>query len=213
MSFVHLRTHSEYSVVDGILRIDAAARAAQLDGQPALAITDLGNLFGAIKFYKACRGLGVQPIIGADLWMQPEPGDKLPTRLLVLAQSAQGYLHLSELLARAWTTNVQRTQACVRWEWFDSLGEGLIALSGAELGAVGQALLAGDTDKARTAAQRAARAFPGRFYIELQRAGLAGQEAVVRASQGAAERAGLTGRIKRGEPPADSSPDSSPDSR
>jgi hypothetical protein len=71
MSFVHLRTHTEYSVVDGTLRIDDAAAAARADGQGALAITDLNNLFGAVKFYKACRGKGVKPMIGADLWMEP----------------------------------------------------------------------------------------------------------------------------------------------
>ena len=67
MSFVHLRTHTEYSVVDGMLRIDAVAAAARADGQGALAITDLNNLFGAVKFYSACRGKGVKPILGADV--------------------------------------------------------------------------------------------------------------------------------------------------
>jgi DNA polymerase-3 subunit alpha len=182
MAFVHLRAHTEYSVVDGTLRVDDLAAAARADGQPALAITDLANLFGAIKFYKACRGKGVQPIIGADLWMQPEPGDKLPSRLLVLVQNAQGYLNLCELLARAWTGNVQKAQAWVRWEWFETLGGGLIALSGAELGAVGQALLAGDPTRAAALASRLAALFPQRFYLELQRAGLPGQEALVRAT-------------------------------
>ncbi len=182
MAFIHLRAHSEFSVVDGTLRIDAAASAARADGQPAMALTDLANLFGAVKFYKACRAKGVQPIIGADLWMQPEAGEKLPSRLLVLVRNHQGYLDLCELLARAWTNNVQRAQAWVRWEWFDTLGDGLIVLSGAEQGAVGTALLAGDRARAEAAAQRIGAQFPGRFYIELQRAGLPGQEALVRAS-------------------------------
>jgi len=182
MPFVHLRSHSEFSVVDGTLRIDDAAAAARRDGQVAMAITDLANLFGAIKFYKACRAKGVKPIIGADLWMQPEGGDKAPSRLLVLVQSRQGYLNLSQLLAKAWTENVQRAQAWVRWEWLDTLGEGLIGLSGAEQGAIGQALLAGDKARAAAVAQRIAAQFPGRFYLELQRAGLPGQEALVRAT-------------------------------
>ena len=80
MSFVHLRTHSEYSVVDGTLRIDDAAAAARADGQPALAITDLSNLFGAVKFYKACRAQGVKPLMAVDLWLEPLPDapDKQP---------------------------------------------------------------------------------------------------------------------------------------
>jgi DNA polymerase III subunit alpha len=184
MAFVHLRTHTEFSVVDGTLRVDDAAASAAADGQVALAITDLANLFGAVKFYKACRGKGVKPLLGADLWLEPSEGggDKAASRLLVLVQNSQGYLNLSELLARAWTRNVQRAQAWVTWDWLAELGGGLIALSGAEHGAVGAALLAGDQARARQVAQRLAGLFPGRFYLELQRAGLPTQEALVRAT-------------------------------
>ncbi len=195
MSFVHLRTHSEYSVVDGSLRIAAAAAAARQDGQPALAITDLNNLFGAVKFYTACRGAGVQPIIGADLLMEPRPdisgSEKLPSRLLVLVQDKRGYLNLCELIARSWVTNAQRAQAWVKWDWLDSLNEGLIALSGADMGAVGMALLGGDGERAQAVAQRLARWFPGRFYLELQRAGLPTNEAHVRAAATLAAQLGL----------------------
>jgi DNA polymerase-3 subunit alpha len=184
MAFVHLRTHSEFSVVDGTLRIDDAAPAAKADGQVALGITDLSNLFGAIKFYKACRGKGVKPIIGVDVWMDPLPdaADRVPTRLALLVQDRQGYLNLCELLGRSWTKNVQRAQAWVRWDWLEELGGGLIALSGADLGVVGQALLGGDTARAEAAALELARIFPGRFYLELQRAGLPTHEAHVRAT-------------------------------
>jgi DNA polymerase-3 subunit alpha len=180
MSFVHLRTHSEFSVVDGMLRIDDAARAARADGQVALAITDLNNLFGAVQFYQACRGQGVKPILGVDLWMEPEGSDKQPSRLLLLVQNMQGYLNLCELLARGWTRNAQRTQAWIKWDWLDELNAGLIALSGADGGVVGMALLAGDAARAQALAQRLAQCFEGRFYIELQRAGLAANEAHVK---------------------------------
>ncbi len=192
-SFVHLRLHSEYSVVDGTLRIDDAAAAARADGQVAMAISDLNNLFGAVKFYKACRGKGVKPLIGVDVWMEPlvELGDKQPSRLLLLVQDSRGYLSLSELLARAWTRNAQRTQAWVKWEWLDELASGLLALSGADLGAVGMALLAGDTARARTMALRLAERFPARFYIELQRAGLPTNESHVRAAVPLAAELGL----------------------
>ncbi|GAB4036377.1 MAG: DNA polymerase III subunit alpha [Rubrivivax sp.] len=191
MAFVHLRTHTEFSVVDGTLRIDDAAQAAAQDGQPALAITDLNNLFGAVKHYKACRGRGVQPLIGADLWMEPEGGDKSPSRLLLLVQDWDGYLHLSELLARAWTRNAQRTTAWVKWEWLGELNGGLIALSGADGGAVGQALLAGDAVRSRATAERLAGLFPGRFYLELQRAGLPTNETHLRAAVPLAAALGL----------------------
>ena len=182
MAFVHLRTHTEYSVVDGILRIDALAHAARADHQPALAITDLSNLFGAIKFYKACRSLGIKPLIGADVFMEPLAPDKQPSRLLLLVRDRQGYLNLCELIARGWVHNVQRAQAWLKWEWLAERGAGLIALSGAEAGAVGQALMAGDGERARAAAQKLAALFPRRFYLELQRSGAPGNEAHLRAA-------------------------------
>jgi DNA polymerase-3 subunit alpha len=195
MPFVHLRTHTEYSVVDGTLRIDDAAAAAKADGQAALAITDLSNLFGAVKFYKACRGKGVKPIIGVDVYLEPDPAvsgsDKQASRLMLLAQDRTGYLNLCELLGRAWVQNAQRAQAWLKWEWLAERGDGLIALSGADMGVVGSALLAGDTARATTAARRLAELFPGRFYIELQRAGLATHETHVRAAVPLAAELGL----------------------
>jgi DNA polymerase-3 subunit alpha len=182
MSFVHLRIHTEYSVVDGTLRIDDAVAAAREDGQVACAITDLNNLFGAVKFYKAARSKGIKPILGVDVWMAPLEGEKRPTRLLLLAQDDTGYLHVCDLLARAWTRNAQRGQAWVEWSWLEELAGGLIALSGADAGAVGQALLARDTRRAETTARRLASMFPRRFYIELQRAGQPTHEAHVRAA-------------------------------
>jgi DNA polymerase III subunit alpha len=191
MSFVHLRTHTEFSVVDGTLRIGEAVAAAAADGQGALAITDLANLFGAVKFYGAARKRGVKPIVGAELWLEPDGGEKSPSRLLVLVQNQTGYLHLCELLSRAWLTNERRGLACVKWEWLGELGEGLIALAGAELGAVGKALVAGDRGRAAVLAQRMAALFPERFYIEVQRAGLAGNEAHLRAAVVLASELGL----------------------
>ncbi|WP_157267687.1 DNA polymerase III subunit alpha [Azohydromonas aeria] len=182
MPFVHLRTHTEYSVVDGTLRIDDAVAAARKDGQVALGITDLNNLFGAVKFYNACRKKGLKPVVGVDVWMEPEEGQAQPSRLALLVQDVGGYHNLSELLARAWTRNTQRAQAWVKWEWLQELGGGLIVLSGADCGCVGLALTAGDTRRARAAAQRLAAMFPDRFYLELQRAGLPGNEAHVRAA-------------------------------
>ena len=182
MSFVHLRTHTEYSVVDGTLRIDEMVRAAAADRQVAASITDLNNLFGAVKFYKAARAQGIKPILGVDVWMEPCDGDRNPSRLLLLLQNRQGYLNACELLSRGWTANTQRAQAWMRWEWLDELSRGLIALSGGDAGALGAALLAGDERRARVLVDRLATCFPGRFYIELQRAGLPVHEAHVRAA-------------------------------
>jgi len=112
--FVHLRLHTEFSVVDGTNRIDDIVKSAAADGQPALAITDLSNLFGTIKFYKEARKRGVKPLIGTEIWLEGlGKDDGTLSRLVLLVQNKQGYLNLSELLARAWTQNAGKAQASV----------------------------------------------------------------------------------------------------
>jgi DNA polymerase III subunit alpha len=181
--FVHLRLHTEFSVVDGTNRIDDTVKAAAGDRQPALAITDLNNLFGAIKFYKAARGAGVKPIIGAEILLQGLASDSfMLSRVVVLVQNHKGYLNLCELLARAWTQNLVKAQAVCKLEWLRQFGEGLIALSGAQAGPVGQALVQGDAQRAGEIALELASIFPHRFYVELQRAGRPGDEAHVAAA-------------------------------
>ena len=191
MPFVHLRSHSEYSVVDGTVRIDDLVKAAAKDGQPAVAVTDLSNLFGALKLYKSAQKKGVQPIIGADVWLEPEEPGKAPTRLLLLVQNRQGYLRLSELLGEAWTAPGQRSHAWVQWASLCERNEGLICLSGAEMGLVGQALHHGDVPKAEAQARKLAAAFPNRFYIELQRCGHVNNEPYIRAAVPLAAKLGL----------------------
>jgi DNA polymerase III subunit alpha len=170
--FVHLRLHTEFSVVDGTNRIDEIAAAAALDNQPALAISDLCNLFGTVKFYKAARSVGVKPLIAADVWVQVPGKDAAapPARLLLIAQNHRGYLNLSELLTRAWTRGVVAGLAIISLEWLAELNDGLIALSGAQRGAIGQALVQGDDARAMECALHFAGVFPHRFYMELQRA-------------------------------------------
>ncbi|WP_028601595.1 DNA polymerase III subunit alpha [Ottowia thiooxydans] len=170
--FVHLRLHTEFSVIDGTNRVDDIVGAACADGQPALAITDLNNLFGAIKFYKASRSAGVKPLLGAEILLEGADAEKgTLSRVLLLVQSHQGYLNLSELLARAWTQGSVKSQAVTTWAWLSELSEGLLVLSGAQAGPVGQALVRGDLARASELALRLAGIFPHRFYLELQRAG------------------------------------------
>ncbi len=205
--FTHLRLHTEFSVVDGTLRIDDVVAAAAADSQPALGISDLSNLFGAVKFYKAARGAGIKPVIGAEVFVQGLGGADLPLpgqpampvspnaqslpRVLLLVQNHKGYLHLNELLARGWTRNVVRDQAVLTWEWLQELNEGLILLSGANAGPVGMALLAGDVAKAERVARQAEGVFAGRFYLELQRAGRPDDERMVVATVQLAARLSL----------------------
>ena len=112
--FVHLRLHSEYSIVDSTLRVGDAVAAAAQDGQGALAITDLNNLFAAIKFYKAARGKGIKPLLGADVVVDGSPGQSAgqgagqQSRLLLLVQNQQGYLNLCESF---WAEKGERSPA------------------------------------------------------------------------------------------------------
>ena len=178
--FVHLRLHSEFSVVDGTNRIDDAVQVATDDKQPALALTDLNNLFGTIKFYKQARSKGVKPLLGAEIYLESLTQDANHlSKMILLVQSQQGYLNLCELLSRGWTQNVHKAVGVIKLAWLQELSQGMIALSGAQSGPVGQALVQGDFSRASELALQIASIFPHRFYIELQRAGRTDDEAHV----------------------------------
>jgi DNA polymerase-3 subunit alpha len=182
--FVHLRLHSEFSITDGVVRIDDAVTAAVKDEMGALALTDLSNLFGLVRFYTAARAAGIKPITGADVWVSNPQDPDQPHRLLLLVQNHSGYLNLCELLSRASLENQSRGRAEVDSAWFSepaakaedksakrTLTYGLIALSGARQGEIGAALLAGQEDQAKITAKRYEKLFPKSFYIEVQRGG------------------------------------------
>jgi len=194
--FIHLRLHSEYSITDGLTRLDDAIKAAAADAMPALALTDLANLFGMVKFYTAARAAGIKPIIGVDAWIAPEKERDAPARLLLLARNRAGYLRLCELLSEAYLAPRRQGRAEIQPAAFDSGdNSGLIALSGAAHGDVGQWLLAGKANGVERAEARArewARLFPGSFYLEVQRCGNApAQEPLVQQTVQLAGRLGL----------------------
>lgn len=179
-SFVHLRLHSEYSIVDGTVRLDDVVQAAAQDGQGALALTDLSNTFGLIKFYQEARRHGVKPIVGCDVWISNPSNRDKPSRLLLLVRNWEGYLNLCELLTRAWLTNQHKGRAEVDAKWFEEgFSTGLLALSGALMGDIGQAFTIGKPALAQSHAQHWADLFPGAFYVELQRAGQPGEAAYI----------------------------------
>ena len=183
-AFVHLRLHSEYSIADGMVRLDEAIDRAAGDGMPALALTDLANLFGMVKFYSGARSRGLKPIIGCDAWVEPVAGaSDRPARLLLLVKNHAGYLRLCELLTQAYLGPRSRGRAEISRAAF-AAGDnaGLIALSGAAQGDVGQALLMGSATQAEAAARAWARLFPDSYYIELQRYGQPQAEQLVAAS-------------------------------
>ena len=174
--FVHLRVHTEFSLADGIVRTDDLVKTAVRHGMPAVAVTDLANLFGAVKFYQAACAAGVKPLIGADLWLENPADPHKPHRLVLLCQNTEGYRRLCRLLTRAYTDGQHSGRPCLDKSWFEAPMAGLIALSGAHEGDIGQALLSGNAAQAESLARAWQQWFPGCFYLELQRTGQAFQE-------------------------------------
>src|SRR5664279_5342160 len=191
--FIHLRLHSEYSVTDGTVRIDTGKnhdcppvlRAVEY-GMPALALTDLVNLFGLVKFYTAARSKGVKPIFGSDVFLTNKADPDRPYRMLLLCRSHKGYLQLCELLTRAYQAPRLRGRDEITRQMLREVGaDGMIALSGAGCGDVGESLSQGNIEQAASRARYWASLFHGAFYLEVQRVhprGLAQQELLISAT-------------------------------
>ncbi len=174
--FVHLRIHSEYSLVDGLVRVDELAKAVAADGMPACALTDLTNFFALIKFYKATIALGVKPVFGADFYLRDETDESHVNTICLLAQNDTGYRNLTELISRAWLRGQYQDTAYIQREWLRELGEGLIVLSGGRYGDIGRALANGRESQAVERLRWWQEIFGDRFYLELHRTGRAGEE-------------------------------------
>ena len=188
--FVHLRLHTDYSLVDGVVRVKALVKHCAKLGMPAVAVTDDSNLFGLIKFYKAAEAAGIKPIAGADLWLESRFIEE-PAPVCLLVCSEQGYRNLVLLISRAWQHNQQRGRALIKREWLEQLSDGLILLSAARHGELGQLLLADKFDDARELAEQFNHWFPQRFYLEVQRTSRPGDENCLHASVTLAEKLGL----------------------
>ena len=167
--FVHLKIHTEFSLLDGIVRIKDLIKSAGEDQQIALAITDQSNMFALVKFYNACLGAGIKPILAADLYIEREDDPENPHRMTFYAQNEKGYRNLTELVSSGFTENQHHEKAQVKKEWFVEKNEGLIALSGFQSGDIGGALLKGNPEEAEANLDFWLSAFPNRFYLELQR--------------------------------------------
>lgn len=189
--FVHLRVHSEFSLVDGLVKIkDLVARTADL-GMPAVAVTDQSNLFALVKFYSACLDAGIKPIGGCDVWIDvggTAADDEEPTRLTLLVQNGAGYRNLTELVSRSYVEGQRQHRAVIRREWLDGATEGLIALSGGRDGEIVRAVNSGQDGEADARLAEWMARFPDRFYLEVTRTGRANEDAWVEAAVGLAAR-------------------------
>ncbi|MDR5890024.1 MULTISPECIES: DNA polymerase III subunit alpha [Halomonas] len=169
--FVHLRVHSEFSLVDGLVRLKPLIKAAGNQGVPALALTDEANLFALVKFYGGAQGAGLKPIIGGDFWLANPNDEAHPYRLTLLAMNDVGYRNLTELISRGWVEGQKDGVALLQRGWVLEQSEGLIALSGGREGDVGRHLLTDHHAEARALLDEWQAAFPGRYYLELTRTG------------------------------------------
>jgi len=163
-AFVHLRIHSEYSLSDGIVRIDELIKTARDMNMPAVAITDLANMFGAVKFSQAAAKAGIKPILGCDLWVDNSSDRNKPYRLLLLCQNRTGYQNLCALLSRAYSDGQHNGRPCIHADWLAGRTAGLIAIAGGSESEVGQALLSGNQEFAAQSSLTLSQELPGRLY-------------------------------------------------
>jgi len=179
--FVHLRVHSEFSVINSTLKVKSLVAKAVQNNQPAIALTDQNNLSALVKFYKAAMGEGLKPIMGADVWIEPE--EDVPFRVTLLCQNEQGYLNLSHLISLSYLKNQQvlnhQNTPLIKQDWLATYSEGLIALSGGREGDVGLAILAEKPNLVMKRVQWWQQYFADRFYLELMRTGRPNEEAYI----------------------------------
>ena len=168
-SFVHLRLHTEFSLVDGLVRVKPLVKAVAAAGMPAVAVTDMSNMCSLVKFYKAAMGGGIKPICGADIWLASAEEDGPLSRMTLLAMNPKGYRNLTELVSRGWSEGQSNDLVIIQRDWVKAAAEGLIALSGAKEGEVGHALLNDEPALAEALLREWMEVFPERFYLELQR--------------------------------------------
>jgi DNA polymerase-3 subunit alpha len=191
-TFVHLRLHTEYSLVDSVVRVDGLIEAVAAAGMPAIAVTDQDNLFAMVKFYRAALARGVQPIIGVDLHVREATDPQGPSGLTLLCQDLVGYRNLTRLVSRAWLEGQTKGQPLIDRTWLTrATTAGLIALSGAQSGDVGRLLVQGRTRQAEQALEAWLVLFEDRYYLEIQRIGAPGEDLHVPAALSLAARHGV----------------------
>ncbi|KIF48862.1 DNA polymerase III subunit alpha [Vibrio owensii 47666-1] len=174
--FIHLRIHSDFSMVDGINKVPPLVKKVAELGMPAMALTDFTNLCGLVKYYGTAHGSGVKPIIGADFKMQSDEFGEELTQLTLLAANNEGYKNLTLLISKAYLRGHVQHQPVLDKAWLAELSEGLIVLSGAKNGEIGKALLKGNRKVVDSCVEFYNQYFPDRFYLELVRTGRPDEE-------------------------------------
>ncbi|MFG0606431.1 DNA polymerase III subunit alpha [Vibrio mimicus] len=186
--FIHLRVHSDFSMVDGLSKVPPLVKKVAAMGMPAMALTDFTNLCGLVKFYSTAHNCGIKPIIGADFTLQSEEfGDEL-TKLTVLAKNNVGYKNLTLLISKAYLRGHVQHQPVIDKAWLMEHAEGLIVLSGGKSGEIGRALLKGNQQQVEKCLEFYQTHFADHFYLELVRTGRADEESYLHFALDVAEQ-------------------------
>jgi len=188
--FVHLHVHTEYSLLDGLLRINDYVNALVDMGMPASAITEMGNVFSMVKFYRRCFEYGVKPVIGTEVNLLDEDDNK-STRLVLLCQDNSGFHNLTELVTKSFTRGQIHNLPVVRKKWLEGHACGLIALSAAREGEIGQAIMNDNRELAKVRLEFFQNLFAERFYIELQRTNRQSEDKYIEGALTLADEFGL----------------------
>ncbi|MDO6765011.1 DNA polymerase III subunit alpha [Agarivorans sp. 1_MG-2023] len=175
-AFIHLRVHSDFSMVDGLKKVKPiVAKAAELN-MPAIALTDQTNFCGLVKFYGEAHNQGIKPIVGCDFYVQSEEFGDDYFRLTLLAKDNQGYQNLTMLISRAYLGGQHLGKPVIQKQWLSEHAEGVIVLSGAREGDVGKALLKGNQDIVEASLSFYQQYFPDHYFLELIRTGRPDEE-------------------------------------
>ena len=175
LDYVHLHVHSEYSLIDGIIRVDELVDQSATLGYNSVALTDLTNLFGLIEFYRSARDKGIKPIVGSEINVAKDK-DSLSAPLVLLAMNKQGYINLTKLVSKAYVEGQINGEPIVLFSWLEEFSYGIIALSGGVEGHIGNSILAGNTKLSESRIDFFKKIFQDNFFIEIQRLGKANEK-------------------------------------
>ena len=189
--FIHLRVHSDFSMMDGLNKVKPILGKVAALGMPAVAITDQMNMCGLVKFYSEAHNLGIKPIIGTDFWVTNEVFGDEPFRVTLIAMNNEGYKNITILISKAYLRGHLAHRAVIDQEWLAEHSEGVIVLSGAQHGDVGVGLMKNNAKILDSALEFYQTHFPDRFYLELIRTGRQGEEDYLHLAVELAEQRGL----------------------
>ncbi|WP_447731315.1 DNA polymerase III subunit alpha [Aeromonas veronii] len=175
--FIHLRVHSDFSMVDGLQKINPIVGAAAANNMPALALTDQMNMCGLVRFYGAAHGKGIKPIVGADFWVQSDELGDEQFRLTLLAMDNDGYQNITLLISRGYQRGHVQGRPVIDKSWLAEHAKGVIVLSGGREGDVGKFLLKGNRQMTEQCVAFYQTHFPDAYYLELLRTGRSDEEA------------------------------------